>query len=439
MTAQAMPSSDNPSPPLPEYVGKYKVIRELGRGSTCRVYLAQDPFTDREVAVKVISPQLQKGARESKRFMRAFMSEATLAGRLKHPHIAAIYDAAMEEDFGYLVMEYVPGGTLQQFCDPARLLPLDRVVEIIFKCCRALDYAMRQGVIHRDVKPGNILVTQGTEIKITDFGTALLQIADHTQLTGVGSPAYMSPEQIREQELTHQTDIYSLGVVMYRLLTGRLPYDSRETEKLMEEILHGVPLPPSAHRPGLPPALDRIVLRAMGKELHERYPTWLEFARDLAAVFGQLQAPGQPAADTEKFSALRRLPFFERFEDSQIWEVLGMAAWRRVPEDSVIVQEGTVGESCFILVEGTAQVSRNGIPLEQLAPGDCFGLMLYFEESSRARTTSITALTECSLIELPAAALNRSSDACQAQFNKAFLRLLVNRLERRHATAAPPA
>lgn len=419
-----------PAPPCLEYVGKYRIIRELGRGSTCRVYLAQDPFNDREVAIKVIFPHGQGGTRENKRFMRAFMSEAALAGRLKHPHIAAIYDAAMEESYSYLVMEYVPGGTLQQFCDPAHLLPVEQVVEIIFKCCRALDYAMRQGVIHRDVKPSNILVTQETEIKISDFGTAFLQVADHTQLTGVGSPAYMSPEQIQEKELTHQTDIYSLGVVMYRLLTGRLPYESRHTDKLLDEILHVNPPPPSTHRPAIPAALDRIVMRAMRKEVHERYATWLEFAKDLAAVFNQLHGPGQAAADMEKFSALKQLPFFERFEDSQIWEVLGMATWTRIAKNAVIVQEGTVGESCFILVEGEVQVSRSSTELTRLGPGDCFGLVLYFEERSRARTTTVTALTDCSLLELPAAALNRASEACQAQLNKAFLRLLVNRLER---------
>ncbi|PZP51724.1 MAG: cyclic nucleotide-binding protein, partial [Azospira oryzae] len=123
-------------------------------------------------------------------------------------------------------------------------------------------------------------------------------------------------------------------------------------------------------------------------------------------------------------------PFFERFEDSQIWEVLGMATWTRIAKNAVIVQEGTVGESCFILVEGEVQVSRSSTELTRLGPGDCFGLVLYFEERSRARTTTVTALTDCSLLELPAAALNRASEACQAQLNKAFLRLLVNRLER---------
>lgn len=428
--------NDQVSESLPEYVGKYKVMRELGRGSTCRVYLAQDPFAEREVAVKVLAPHLRGNPRENKRFLRAFQSEASLAGRLKHPHIAAIFDAAMEGDHSYIVMEYVPGGTLQPYCHRDRLLSIDRVVEISFKCCRALEYAMRQGVIHRDVKPANILVTHGTEIKITDFGTAFLSVAEYTQLTGVGSPAYMSPEQIQERELTHQTDIYSLGVVMYRLLTGRLPYTARETEKLMQEILYVEPPPPSEHRPEIPPSIDRIVMRALRKDLDERYPTWTEFAKDLANVFSQLQVSGE-VADTSKFNALKQLPFFEKFEDSQIWEVLSLGIWRKVPKDTVLVREGQTGDSLFILVDGRVRVSRGNANLAELVPGDCFGLMLYFEESSRVRTTTVTTLATATALELKAPALLRASETTQVQFNKAFLRILVHRLEQRPAAQNP--
>ena len=415
---------------LPELVGKYKVIRELGRGSTCRVYLAQDPFAEREVALKVLAPHLRGNQRENKRFLRAFQSEASLAGRLKHPHIAAIYDASMEGDESYIVMEYVPGGTLQPYCHRDRLLSIDRVIEIGFKCCRALEYAMRQGVIHRDVKPGNILVSHGTEIKVSDFGTAFLTVAEYTQLTGVGSPAYMSPEQIQERELTHQTDIYSLGVVLFRLLTGRLPYTARDTEKLMQEILYVDPLPPSSLRPEIPASIDRIVMRALRKDLSERYPTWTEFAKDLANVFSQLQVSGE-VADTAMFNALKQLPFFEKFEDSQVWEVLSLGTWHKVASDTVLVREGQAGDSLFILVDGKVEVSRAGSPLAELGPGDCFGLMLYFEETSRVRTTTVATAGKVTALELKATALNRASEATQVQFNKAFLRILIHRLDQR--------
>lgn len=414
---------------VPESVGKYGVIRELGRGSTCRVYLARDPFADREVAVKVLAPHMQGGVRENKRFAHAFQSEAALAGRLKHPHIAAIYDAATDGHTSYIVMEYVAGGTLQQYCDPQHLLPVNKVVEIIFKCCRALDYAMRSGVIHRDVKPGNILISHDTEIKISDFGTAFMELAEHTQLTGVGSPAYMSPEQIQEHELTHQTDIYSLGVVMYRLLTGKLPYKARDTDKLMYEILHVEPVPPSSLRSAIPQAVDRIVLRALKKEQSERYPTWLEFAKDLANAFGQLQTSADAFADTEKFNALRPLPFFENFDDTQIWEVLSMATWRRIAPDTVIVREGTEGDSFYIVVQGEVLVARAEQPLDTLGPGDCFGLMLYFAETFRRRTTTITSRGDVVAVEIKASALGKSSHACQVHFNQAFLRILIDRLD----------
>ena len=160
---------------------------------------------------------------------KAFVTEASLAGKLNHPHIVDIFDAVVEPDHSYLVMEYVPGidarGALRA---STTLLPLGKVVEIIFKCIRALEYAFQHGVIHRDIKPGNILLSQDGETKVGDFGASFQQRhgQETTQITGVGSPAYMSPEQIRMETLNQQTDIYSLGVTMYRLLTGRLPYSA---------------------------------------------------------------------------------------------------------------------------------------------------------------------------------------------------------------------
>ena len=263
---------------IPHQIGKYRILRELGRGATSTVYLAEDAFHRREVAIKVVQPGPETDTELQRRYRRVFMNEASLAGRLSHPHIVSIYDAATDDERSYLVMECVDGGTLEQYATADALLPPSRLMEMMFKASVALDYAHRQGVIHCDIKPANILLTGDTDIKISDFGAAFVGAADHTFLQGVGSPAYMSPEQIQDRQVTHQTDIYSLGVVMYQLLTGRLPFLGSSRGSLVYQIANIEAVPPSTHRRGLTPELDRIVLKAIAKSPDVRYRTWAEFA-----------------------------------------------------------------------------------------------------------------------------------------------------------------
>ena len=175
---------------LQEQLGKYPLIREIGSGATSSVYLARDPLTEREVAIKVFLFERDADPQSERMKHKAFVAEASLAGKLNHPHIVDIYDAVVDPDRSYLVMEYVPGKTLDEHAGIASLLPLVKVVEIIFKCIRALEYAFQHGVIHRDIKPGNILLSNDGETKVGDFGASFQQqLADRTtQIRGVGSP-----------------------------------------------------------------------------------------------------------------------------------------------------------------------------------------------------------------------------------------------------------
>jgi len=416
---------------LPEKIGKYRVLRELGRGATSHVYLAEDAFRNREVAIKVVRSAHASDTDLSRRYKRVFMNEAALAGRLNHPHIVAIYDAASDDEMSYLVMERVDGGTLDQYCTPDALLPLERLVEIVFKATIALDYAHRQGVIHCDIKPANILIAGETDIKISDFGAAYFGNAEHTFLTGVGSPAYMSPEQIQERQVTHQTDIYSLGVVMYQLLTGRLPFQGSSRGSLLYQIVNIEAVPPSVIRPMLPPELDRIVLKAMAKSLTERYATWMDFSRDLAQAFKHLTVPQHSASDTEKFTALRALAFFQDFRDVDLWEALRMSRWERKAAGDVILEQGIVHEGFFVVACGAIEILRGGRMLDRGEPGHCFGNILYFEDVPQPRTTTVRAAEECDLLAVRAVDLRVASESLQMQFNRAFIRLLVHRLEHR--------
>ncbi len=413
---------------LPQKIGKYPVMREIGRGGTSRVYLGRDPFANRQVAIKLVRAADGVDTDLRRRFHKVFLNEASLVGKLTHPHIMSIYDADVLDDFSYIVMEYVDGPTLEHFCQLANLLPVDRIVEIAFKCSLALEFAHRQGIIHRDIKPANVLIGAQGEIKISDFGVALHSSGDHTHLQGVGSPAYMSPEQVQDRELSHQTDIYSLGVVLYQLLTGKLPFIAANKASLLYQILNIDPAPPSTHRADVPRQLDDVVMRALSKTARERYQTWADFSRELTHSYRHLELPPDSITDTEKFNTIKTLEFFRGFRDVEIWETLRIASFRRMPRDQIIIREGDVGENFYIIASGQAQVAKANTTLDVLDAGNCFGEILYFEETKAKRVTTISSLTSLVIIEIKAVALQKASHACQTRFNQAFLRILIKRL-----------
>ena len=413
---------------LPEQIGKYPVIRQLGRGATSVVYLARDPFADREVAIKVIRTQPAQDTDLGRRYRRVFLNEAALVGKLFHPHILTIYDAVSDDSLSYIVMEYVNGQTLEHYCDVANLLPVSNVVEVIFKCSLALAFAQRHGVIHCDIKPANILIKDDTNIKLSDFGAALYEDAQHTHLRGVGSPAYMSPEQVQEKEVSFHTDIYSLGVVMYQMLTGKLPFRATSKASLLYQVVNIPAVPPSTFRREVPDELDRLVLRCLEKNPEARFQTWTDFSRELTHSYRSLEMPADTISDTEKFNTLKTLAFFKDFREQELWETLRITSWRKFLGDQSVIREGDSGDSFYIITAGEAKVSKMGRLLNILRAGDCFGEMLYFSETNTRRSTSITSLSPLNVIEIKAADLSQASDALQKDINKAFLRILIDRL-----------
>ncbi|HEX7454787.1 MAG TPA: serine/threonine-protein kinase [Gallionella sp.] len=410
-------------------IGKYEIVRKLGTGATSTVYLAIDPFSGQQSAVKLFDLKNLHDPRRAKICRKLLMTEASLAGKLSHPHIAKIQDAVMEGDLNYVVMEYVEGSTLDQYAEVDKLLPISTIAEIIYKCCKALEYAQHQGVIHRDIKPANILLQGETNIKISDFGAAVLlndQIS--TQVVGVGSPAYMSPEQVEELTLTHQTDIYSLGVVMYKLLSGKLPFDASTNLSMVYHILNIEPPLPSAFRAEIPPEMDAIVRRAMQKDTAKRYQTWDEFASDLVVFFSHVAPAHTEIFDTEKFDTLRSLVFFKNFSDVELWEVLRVSEWRKVPESENILRDGECGRSFYILAQGVVRVLKQGKLLSLLNRGDCFGEMAQLAEHDCNRSTDVFAKSEVVLIEIDPDVLTHATTGCRFQFSDAFMHLLVKRL-----------
>jgi eukaryotic-like serine/threonine-protein kinase len=410
-------------------IGKYEIIRELGRGATSAVYLANDAFASRKVAIKLVRADALGDKEYGKRFNKLFLTEASLAGKLSHPHIASIYDAVSDEQGSYLVMEYVEGGTLEPFTQPAGLLPIDRVIEIVFKCCKALDYAHRHGIIHRDIKPANILLSGDADIKITDFGAALTLAAETTQVSGIGSPAYMSPEQLQEGSLNHQTDIFSLGVVMYQLLTGSLPFKATNNYSMVYQIINVDAPPPSLLRPEVPVAVDTIVKQALEKDIARRFHTWEDFAQALADTFNYLQKPEENVPEAEKFKTLRKLEFFNTFSDVDLWQVMRISNWGRYATNATVIGEGDVGMSFFVLAVGEVKITKSGKLLNILKAGECFGEMAYLGKRQFQRTASVAAINDITVIEIAADSLAQATESCRHAFNAAFLELLVGRLE----------
>ncbi len=430
--------------PARKKVGRYQLIRELGAGATSKVFLGEDPFAGRKVAIKIMVPSALKNAEDAAFYRKMFLNEAALAGKLVHPHIAQIYDAVVEDDFSYIVMEYVEGGTLEKFCKPDGLLDPAEVAEIVFKGVRALDFAHGKGLTHRDIKPGNILHAGKANIKLADFGLAIDRSADRTVLAGAGSPAYMAPELLAgTAEPSILTDIYALGVVMYVLLAGRHPFAADNAASMTYQVVHTDPEPPSTHRRGISPEIDVIVMKAIARDAKERYRDWKEFGQDLVSSWKQeLQlAEDREAPDTMRFTAMRGLAFFRDFPEEELWEVLAISKWAMFPAGTALIKEGDVGDASFVIVSGFVEVARGKRKLGVLTVGDCFGEMAYMGGQESVRSASVTTTSECIVMKISAADLRAASAYCKVLFDQQFVRVLVSRLDaaNQQLAAAPQA
>ncbi len=416
---------------VPSKLGKYSVQREISRGSMGTVYLGHDPYIDRPVAIKVAHAEQLKDEESGERYRKMFFNEAHTAGRLSHPNIISIFDAGVEGDVCYLVMEYVEGGnTLKTYCKPEALLPVERVVEIIFKCARGLDFAHRQGIIHRDIKPTNILVTGDLDVKIGDFSIAYINKLDSTEtmpMGMVGSPRYMSPEQIQENTLTNQTDLFSLGIVMYELLTGKHPFAADNFSRLVQRILNEEPPPMREFRSEVPDELERVMRKLLAKNPAERYGMGLDLASDLSRAFEHLlEQPREEISAEERFNLVKGLEFFQGFPDAEIWEIVRAGSWQKYEDGQKIIVEGEMDDSFYIIADGEVTVRKGRKNLRKLAKGDCFGEMGYLARTKR--TATIVASGHAEMLKVNSTVIGQVSLQCQVRFLKVFLRTLIHRL-----------
>ncbi len=432
---------------LPAQIGKYKVLARIGRGATSEVFLAHDSFLDIDVAVKRLRRSELATQQEANMQQHFFAAEAALVGRLWHPNLVRIYDAVADTELPYVVMEYVKGATLHRFCRPHSLLPLEQIVEIGFKCAMALDYVYRQGLIHRDVKPDNILARmegeQLLDVKLSDFGSAFNRSAERTQIYRVGSLAYISPEQLDGDTLDCRTDIYALAATLYHLIAGRPPFEGQQQVAVMNQVFNTAPASLLGLRDGVSPQLDELILGAMAKAREQRPANWVEFARRLSAVVADPRLPRseqQAVRDSERFTLLRSLDFFAGFGDVELWEVVHRASWRRFDTGHVIYRKGQEDESFHILALGEIEVWRGVDRVAQLGPGSSVGEMAYLAPSTELKQHSVDVRVSqpATTISFTPHTIGQLSVSAQHLFDKAFNRVLVRRLHAAHEAMQHP-
>jgi serine/threonine protein kinase len=422
-------------PRLPRKIGRYEIKGLAGKGSMGSVYVGSDPAEKREVAIKVCHLPNDGDQERRRRARKAIHNEAHCAWVLRHPNIVQIYDDGEEDGEPFIVMEYIEGGdTLRSYTSRQNLLPIKSILQILYKCAKALDYAHRKGVIHRDVKPTNVMLTPNNEVKIADFGLAYSASSSITQLMGIlGSPRYMSPEQIQEEEITSRTDVYSLGIVAFELLTGRTPFNGNNVSHLVRQIVKE-PAPLIRQlRPDVPERLEDVIQRAMRKKPDERQESGQELAADLVCVFSELNGLNSVVGDTiqdlnqtKKLQLARDLEFFKDFSDSELREALEAFHWQNHRKGEIILREGSEGHAFFILADGEVEVSVMGKPVDILRKGASFGEMNYL--SRRRRTATVTAMDDMNVLKTDADLIERTSTGCQLRFHKVLTKILLGRL-----------
>jgi eukaryotic-like serine/threonine-protein kinase len=441
------PTANSDLGAMPAFIGKYALKAKIGEGATSEVFLAHDPFRGHDVAIKRVRPGLYPDSRESHFQQRFFAAEAALVGRLLHPNVVQILDAVADTHAPYLVMEYVDGVTLRRYCRADSLLPLAQIIQIGFKCAMALGYCFKQGLIHRDVKPANLLVTLDgdriKDVKVTDFGSVFNLGADHTQIYRVGSLAYMSPEQLDGGTLDCRADIYSLAAVLYHLIAGRPPFDAVQQHAIMNQIFNSAAPPLAQMREGVPAALQSLIESSLAKERELRPATWDEFAGALTQlVTQQQQSKGalQEVLDSERFTLLRSMEFFAGFGDVELWEVVHRARWQRHGYGHALFRRGDTGQSFHLVTQGQVEVYRDGVAVASLPAGSSVGEMAYLAPNAELRVHTVDVLVSqaATTVSFTPDTMAQLSLPTRHLFDKAFIGVLVRRLHAAHEALAHP-
>ncbi|MBI9075905.1 MAG: protein kinase [Desulfatibacillum sp.] len=401
-------------------VGRYEIVRKLGQGSSGLVFLGRDPYIKRLVALKV-APLASAGVSDK------FFKEIQSTGRLTHPNIVAVYDAGLARDYCYIAMEYIEGPQLSQFCTRDKRMPLPNAVETMYKVIRAVAYAHERGIVHRDIKPSNIILEGGLTPKLTDFGISV--VTEKTvPMEQCGTPGYMSPEQLKDEKCSPQSDIYAIGCVLYELLTGQKAFDGDSYFSIMYKVINEEPPGIRTINPDIPPILEQIVRKALAKDKLHRYASCEDFAFELKVALRGMSAPAKLARNNDVIDYVGNVSFFSEFSKNHIKELMGASEMVQAKAEECILEEGEIDDSFYIVLSGATVVIRNGKKVATIGIGECFGEMAYI--GGQPRSATVIADGDCILMKINGALLDRAPTKIQLLFFKRFALTLVNRLSR---------
>jgi len=407
---------------------RFESLERIGEGGMGEVFRGHDRFRDRVVAVK-ISRKRQDVQGWDARHEKLWLNEMRLAGKLRHPGIVEVFEAGSNDDFSFMVMEYVAGGTLRPHTEIDKLLAPERIADIVFKAASALDYATTEGLLHRDVKPANILLDEQGAPRVSDFGSAYILTADETQISDVGTLPYMPPEHFSGKAPSVQTDIYALGVTAYQLLTGAYPFVGATPSAMIYHKMNGEDAPIASRRQGVPEGFAATIHRAIHRDQAKRFARWQDFLAALAEALPQKGAAKVVLPESARYELFRRIGFFAEFAEAELWEAARIGTVRDLAEGETLFAEGSRESAIFLIERGELVVTRKGTPLNRAGAGDCIGEMAYIYEANPVRSASVHAASESGLIAFQPAALKSASERLQAAFARAFMRVLADRLK----------
>lgn len=420
-------------------IGEYTLLEQLGRGANGTVYRVSRGQGGRVFALKIAN----RGIGEDSDQYANLRNEASLIGQLRHPYIAAVVDADLAGDQPYLVMEYVPGQTLAHFTSAATLLPIKEVLEIAFKCCNALDYTQRLGLVHGDIKPANIIRSEAGLIKLTDFGTAFANGAGLGRgRSKAGTPSYMAPEALQAKPLTFHADMFALGVTLYQLLTAHLPFAADTEMAILYKICHVAPAAPTALRPALPAAIDDLLEGMLAKSPTQRFRSWSECAACMMRLIEVVPDEPQLNTDSRRYLRLREHPLLKKLTDQEIWETLLIGEWKKYESGAVVFRQDSLGSAFYLFIGGDVGIYIDDVFIRRESAPSVIGELPYLRPETPTRSASIVTITRCTFFRIPNQALLNASVDLQLKFERAFTQVLIDRLHRSNSetvSISPPS
>jgi serine/threonine-protein kinase len=417
----------------------HEMLRCIGSGSYGEVWLARNVMSTYR-AVKVVYRQTFEHEHSYEREFKGIKKFEPVSR--SHDGLVDILQVGRNDHAGYyyyvmelgddlvlgnqIIPETYNPKTLGKEAAARGKLPVDECVKLGLSLAAALSHLHQHGLIHRDIKPSNIMIDPSDTPRITDFGIA--QMAEHTaKLSVSGTPSYMSPEQVREGVAQKESDLFSLGCVLYELLSGKKAFVGDNFFAIMYKIVHDDPVPLSKLRPDLPLAVIEAVQKAMAKDLSERFQTGMDLAYHLRLAIQGLEEPLRKEKNV--IDQIHHIPFFQNFNRDQVRELVQTASIVRIRRGGTIVAEGEIDDTFYVLLNGRALVMKEGRSLADIVAGECFGEMAYI--TKQARSADVVAFTDCILMKISATLLNRSSESIQLLFFKNFALTLVRRLNQK--------